>query len=367
MAQVATPMSRRRLTGWVPNVRPARSRLTTQALLGVMAALFTLAVFANVGLGAVQISPAQALAILVRRAGIDLGVPIEARLDAVLWNIRMPRVVLAMLVGGGLGVSGAALQGVFRNPLAEPGVIGVSSGAATGAVAAIVLGFTALGNGSVAVAAFAGGLLATAAVYLVSRSYGRTEVVTLVLAGIAINATAGAVTGMLTFIADDDQLRSITFWMLGSVGGATWPVVGSVLPLCVAGLVLLPLQARTLNLLTLGDREARHLGVSTERVRITVIVLCSLVTGAAVSVAGVIGFVGLVVPHVIRLIAGPDHRFLLPASILGGATTLLLADLLARTVAVPAELPLGAVTALAGGPFFLWLVHRTRASWGGMA
>ena len=168
------------------------------------------------------------------------------------------------------------------------------------------------------------------------------------------------------FIADDDQLRSITFWMLESIGGATWPVVSAATPFLVVGLILLPLWSRSLNLLKLGDREARHLGVSTERVHLSVIVLCAPVTrAAAVSVARIIGFVGLVAPHEIRLIVGPDHRFLLPASIMGGATAFLLTDLLARTVVVRAELPLGAVTAMVGGPFFLSLVHRTRRSWRG--
>ena len=338
-------------------------RLTRTSLLVVMLSLFVVALFANVGMGAVDIPPAQSLSIFLSHVGIDSGIHFEPRTDSILWNIRLPRVVLGIFVGGGLGIAGAALQGVFRNPLAEPGVIGVSSGAAVGAVAAIVLGFSVFSAGAIAVFAFFSSLIATGVVYLVARSRGQTEVTTLILAGIAVNATAGAFTGLLTFIADDDQLRSITFWMLGSVGGATWPVVTAVAPFLIVGLILLPFWARSLNLLNLGDREARHLGVSTERVHLSVIVLSALVTGAAVSVAGIIGFVGLVVPHVIRLIVGPDHRFLLPASILGGATALLLADLLARTVVVPAELPLGAVTAMIGGPFFLWLVHRTRKSW----
>ena len=348
------------------NRRRESSRLTAPTLLAAIAALFVVALFANIGMGAVEIPPSQAVSIFFSRAGIDIGVPFESRTDAILWNIRLPRIVLGVLVGGSLGIAGAALQGVFRNPLAEPGIIGVSSGASVGAVAAIVLGFSIFGAGGVAVAAFLCGLIATAVVYLVARSYGQTEVTTLVLAGIAVNATAGAFTGLFVFIADDDQLRSITFWTLGNVGGATWPVIGSVLPFFAVGLILLPFWARPLNLLSLGDREARHLGVSTERVRLSVIVLGALLTGAAVSVSGIIGFVGLVVPHVIRLIAGPDHRFLLPASILGGATSLLLADLLARTVVVPAELPIGVVTAMIGGPFFLWLVHRTRSMRGGM-
>ena len=337
--------------------------LTRTSLLVIMVIIFVATLFANVGMGAVEIPPTQALSIFLSHVGIDSGIHFESRTDSILWNIRLPRVVLGILVGGALGIAGAALQGVFRNPLAEPGVIGVSSGAAVGAVAAIVLGFSIFSTSAITAFAFLGGLLATAVVYLVARSRGQTEVTTLILAGIAVNATAGAFTGLLTLIADDDQLRSITFWMLGSIGGATWPVVIAVLPFLIVGIVLLPFWSRSLNLLNLGDREARHLGVSTERVHLSVIVLCALVTGAAVSVAGIIGFVGLVVPHVIRLIVGPDHRFLLPASILGGATALLLADLLARTVVIPAELPLGAVTSIVGGPFFLWLVHRTRRSW----
>ena len=341
-------------------------RLASSTLLALMIILFVVTLFANVGMGAVEIPPAQALSIFLSHVGIDPGIPFERRTDAILWNIRLPRVALGILVGGGLALAGAALQGVFRNPLAEPGVIGVSSGAAVGAVAAIVVGFNILGTSAIAASAFLTSLVATTVVYLVARTRGRTEVTTLILAGIAVNATAGAMTGLLTFVADDDQLRSITFWMLGSIGGATWPTVAAVAPFLIAGFVLLPFWSGALNLLNLGDREARHLGVSTERVHITVIVLCALVIGAAVSVAGIIGFVGLVVPHVIRLIAGPDHRFLLPASILGGATALLLADLLARTVVVPAELPLGAVTSIIGGPFFLWLVHRTRRDWSGV-
>lgn len=342
------------------------SRLPASTLLGAMLVLFVVALFANVGIGAVKIPPEQVFSIFLSHMGLDIGADFEQRTDAILWNIRLPRVVLGIMVGGGLGIAGASLQGVFRNPLAEPGIIGVSSGAAAGAVAAIVLGLSLFNTSGVTIVAFLCGLLATTVVYMVARTYGQTEATTLILAGIAVNATAGAFTGLLTFIADDDQLRSITFWMLGSVGGATWPVVTGVLPFFIVGLVLLPFRGRSLNLLALGDREAKHLGVSTERVRLSIIVLCALVTGAAVSVSGIIGFVGLVVPHIIRLIAGPDHRFLLPASILGGATALLLADLLARTVVIPAELPLGVVTAMVGGPFFLWLVHRTRSSWGGM-
>ena len=348
-------------------IRPSSDgRVTSpQFLLGLLFALALVLLIANLGVGAVGIAPGDVVGILLQKVGIDLGVSYEPQHEAVLWNIRLPRVLLAVLAGGALAIAGASLQGVFRNPLADPSIIGVSSGAALGAVAAIVAGISFLGSFSLAIAAFAGGLLATAVVYGVSRINGRTDVVTLILAGIAVNATAGAVTGMFMFIADDDQLRSIVFWTLGSLGGSTWAVIWPVAPMIIAGVVLLPLWARSLNLMALGDREAAHVGVSTERVRLGVIVLAALVTGAAVAVTGIIGFVGLVVPHIIRLVVGPDHRLVMPMSALGGAGLLLLADLIARNAAIPTEIPIGVVTAVAGGPFFLWLVSRTRRStWG---
>lgn len=340
-------------------------RARAAVLLPALAALLAAAFLLGVGVGAVPIGPAQVVAILLRRAGVTLDVPFTAQQAAVLWGIRLPRVLLAALVGAGLAASGATLQGIFRNPLADPGLIGVSSGAALGAVAAIVLGFARLGIASLPVAAFGGGLLATLTVSLFARQGGRTEVVTLLLTGVALNAIAGAGTGLLIFAASDQQLRSIVFWSFGSLGGATWPAILAVLPPVGGGLLLLPRWGRALNLLVLGEREARHLGVATERARLALIALAALITGAAVAVCGTIGFVGFIVPHMIRLVAGPDHRLLLPASALGGAALLLLADLVARVVVQPAELPLGVVTALAGGPFFLWLLHRTRREQGG--
>ncbi|MEV4380103.1 iron ABC transporter permease [Streptosporangium sp. NPDC049644] len=329
-----------------------------KVLIPALAVLLATLCVASAGIGAVPVPFGEVAASIFGGSGPH---------DAVLWQIRFPRVVLSVLIGAALGVAGAAMQGVFGNPLAEPGVIGVSSGAAVGAVSAIVLGVSAFGGWSVTVAAFLGGLIATFAVYLFSRSAGRTEVVTLVLTGIAINAIAGAIVGLLTFLADDAQLRSISFWSLGSLGGATWPVVAAVALFTVAGLVLIPFFARALDVLALGERGARHLGVDTERVRVGVILLAALLTGAAVAAAGIIGFVGLVVPHLIRLAAGPGHRVLLPASALAGAVVLLAADLAARTLAAPADLPIGMLTALIGGPFFLWLLRRTRSQQGGRA
>jgi iron complex transport system permease protein len=346
---------------------PVRTGAVRRALLPVLAVLLLVAVVLNLGVGAVPISPAEVLSILAERLGISTGLDHTAQQAAVLSAIRAPRVLMCLLIGAVLAVSGAALQGVFRNPLADPGVIGVSSGAAVGAVAAIVLGVgsTWFGRTATPVAAFIGGLIAALAVYAMSRRDGRTEVVTMVLTGVAVSAICGAFVGLLTFLADDAQLRTIVFWSLGSMGGSTWESFGAAAPMLLASAVLLPLFGRPLNALVLGEREARHVGVDTERVRLTVVALAALGTGASVSVAGIVGFVGLVTPHLLRLVAGPDHRLLLPASALGGAVLLLVADLVARTVVVPAELPLGVVTALAGGPFFLFLLLRTRRLHGG--
>lgn len=331
-------------------------------MLGVAAIV---AATASLGLGAVRIRPAQVVAILAGHAGVDFGVDHTAAQGAVLWAIRLPRVLLAVMVGAGLATSGAALQGVFRNPLADPGVIGVSSGAAVGAVAVIVGGLVAFGSASVPLAAFAGALAAALAVYALARHGGRTEVVTLILCGVAVNAIAGALIGLATFVADDAQLRSLVFWSLGSLGGATWDTVRAVAPFLVVGTLLLTRFGPSLNLFALGEREAAHLGLRTERTRLAVIGLAALTTGAAVAVSGIVGFVGLVVPHLVRLVTGPDHRLVLPASALAGALLLVLADLAARTVAVPAEVPLGVVMGAIGGPFFLWLLHHTRQTHGG--
>jgi iron complex transport system permease protein len=327
--------------------------------------LVVLAALLGASIGAYDIPVAQVVAVVAAKLGLDLGIAVTPENEAILWAIRLPRVLLGLLVGAALGVAGAALQGIFRNPLADPGLIGVASGASLGAVGAIVLGFSALGQATLPVAAFLGALLATAVVYALARFEGRTEVVTLLLTGLAINAIAGAGIGYLVFRATDTEVRDAVFWTLGSLGGATWPVVLSAAPFVLVGTLLIPFFARELNLLILGEREAAHLGVATERVRVILIALVALTTGAAVAVAGTVGFIGLIVPHLVRLVAGPDNRIVLPASALAGAALLVFADLLARTAAAPAELPLGVVTSLLGGPFFLWLLHRTRRAHGG--
>ncbi|MFD7519038.1 FecCD family ABC transporter permease [Streptomyces niveus] len=336
--------------------------LLTAALLGVLLLLALL----SAGLGAYDIPLGDVLSSLQHRLGIG-GAALERVPESVLWNVRLPRVVLALLVGASLGCAGALMQGVFGNPLAEPGVIGISAGAAVGAVASIALGLSFLGNWTVTVCAFVSGLLTVLLVYAMSRSGGRTEVVTLILTGIAVNAFAGALIGLSIFFADNAQISQITFWQLGSLAQATWPKVLAVLPCALIGLAVAPFYARKLDLLALGERPARHLGVDVERLRVVLVLVVALLTAAAVAVAGIITFVGLLVPHLLRMANGPGHRFLVPGSALGGALVLVAGDLAARTVAAPAELPLGVLTALFGSPFFFWLLRRTRRRQGGWA
>lgn len=344
-----------------------RRRVRPVVLLGGLTVALLVACLAGASLGAYSVSPAEITGSIAHRIGLDVG-PVPAGYgESVLWEIRFPRVVLAVLVGGSLGCAGAAMQGTFSNPLAEPGIVGVSLGAVVGAVTAIVAGLTFFGAWSLTTAAFVGGLLTVLVVYLASRADGRTEVVTLILTGIAINALMGAVVGLLTFFSTDAELRSITFWTLGSVAQATWPKVAAVAPLAVAGVALATTQARKLDLLTLGERSARHLGVDVERLRIAMLVIVAILTASAVAVSGVILFVGLVIPHLVRMVAGPAHRLLLPAAALGGATIVVVGDVIARTIVAPAEVPLGVLTSLVGAPFFFWLLRRTRARQGGWA
>ncbi|MGY6562567.1 MAG: FecCD family ABC transporter permease [Luteibaculaceae bacterium] len=282
-----------------------------------------------------------------------------------IWlNLRLPRVLLAVLVGGALALSGAAMQGLFRNPLADPAILGTSSGAAMMAALCIYLA-SMLGAAVSAdyewlilpTGAFLGALVATYAAYKLGGSKS-ANIATLLLAGIAINAFAGAITGLFTFLATDNQLRNFTFWTLGSLGGASWRQVSFLAVILALAAYPLIKTGKTLNMLALGKIHAQAAGISIEKTNRKLIFLVALLVGVSVSFCGIIGFVGLVVPHILRLVIGPDNRFLIPASALLGAILLLLADTLARTVVLPAELPIGIVTAFAGVPFFMLLLHR---------
>jgi ABC-type Fe3+-siderophore transport system, permease component len=316
-----------------------------------------------VGIGAMPIRPLQVLSIFGAKVGLPPLVPFDAQQQAVLEAIRLPRVLLGVLVGAALAVSGAALQGLFRNPLADPGLLGVSSGASVAVAAGIVLHIQPFGIYSLPVAAFAGSTIAIVAIYALAQQRDRrTNVATMLLAGIAINALCGSGTGLFTFLSTDEQLRTITFWQLGSLGGATWSAVATAAPFLLLCVVGMPFLGTALNALLLGEGNARFLGVPVEAVKGIAVALVALGVGAGVAVAGMIGFVGLVVPHLIRLWVGPNHRTLLPASALLGGTLLMLADLLARTIVAPAELPIGIVTALLGAPFFLHQILKARRS-----
>jgi len=274
----------------------------------------------------------------------------------VLIDIRLPRVLFALVAGAALAVSGASMQALFRNPLAEPGLIGISAGGALGAVGAIVL--TSGGFWILAPAAFAGSLLATFCAYALGRRV--PGVAGLLLAGIAINAVAGSLIGLFTFVANDAQLRDLTFWSMGSLAGANWTLLAFLGPWVLLMSLWLMGQWRVMNALLLGEREAQHLGYALKRVRAQLVLACALMIGPLVAATGGIAFVGLVVPHLVRMTLGANHRWLLPACVLGGALALVLADWLSRVAVVPAELPIGLVTSLVGGPFFLWLLARGR-------
>ncbi len=318
--------------------------------------------------GQLAITPTEVAGSLLRAIGIDTAwAPTDPIIESTLWVVRFPRIVMALVVGAALAVAGAVMQAIFGNPLAEPGVVGVSSGAALGAATAIVLGASVLGGAGVALFAFLGGLVATLLVYAVSRAGGRTEVVTLLLTGIAVNAIAQAGIAFVLFVADTASREQIVFWQLGSLGGSLWSQVVIVASVTVIGVLLSFALARRYDLLSLGERNARHLGVNVEQLRLVSIVLVALLTGVAVAFTGIIAFVGLVVPHIIRMIIGPAHRGLILASAVGGGVLLVLADLMTRTLVSGAELPIGMLTSLVGGPFFFWLLYRQRRRSGGWA
>lgn len=337
-------------------------------ILAILTILLVLCLWLSFSIGALAIPASDVLGMLAQALGFTPTTAYTEGQVAVIAEIRAPRVVLGCLVGAGLAITGATIQGLFRNPLADPGLIGVSSGAAFAAVMLIVLGNTlfqglssTLGHYTLPLVAFVGSVLVTLLVHRLANFQGRTDMATLLLAGVAINALMGAATGVLTYAANDLQLRTLTFWSMGSLGNATWSQIVAALPLLLLPTLLLSLYAHALNAILLGEAEAGHLGFNLERIKRVLIVLVALVVGTAVALSGVIGFIGLVVPHLIRLVLGPDHRLLLPASALLGASLLLIADLIARTLVAPAELPIGIVTALMGGPFFLWLLLRYRA------
>ncbi|PTY38478.1 ABC transporter permease [Saccharospirillum sp. MSK14-1] len=323
------------------------------ALFGL---LIVLALGITVAVGVVPLSLAQVGSALLA-PWQDSGSDVVAQ--AVVWELRLPRAVMALLVGAALATAGAAMQGLFGNPLADPGIVGVSSGASLGAVAIIVLQINTLGSWTLPAGAFVSGFATTWLIYLLARPSSHPgDNARLLLIGIAINAVCGAVTGYLTYLASVEQLEQLMFWSMGSLGSVHWVPVMTIAPIVVIGVWLLRRQAVQLDLLALGERQAQHAGVDVPRLRLGLIALTALLTAAAVAFTGTIGFVGLVIPHLIRTLVGPGHRHLLPLSALGGGLLLMLADLGARSLDPPNEIPIGILTATIGGPFFLWLIAR---------
>ncbi|WP_233268795.1 FecCD family ABC transporter permease [Mucilaginibacter lacusdianchii] len=332
-------------------------------ILVALALVLVIAIIISACLGAVHIRFGEFMSIMAYRLGIDKQIHYQPQQEAVLFALRFPRVMLGILIGAALGVSGAAMQGLFRNPLAEPGLIGISSGASLFAVMMIVLEAAAfkqlesyLGYYALAVAAFAGACVTAFIVYRISVHNGRSNITALLLGGIAMNALSGAFIGLMTYMATDEQLRNITFWGLGSLGGATWKSVTTLLPFVAVPILALPFMGKSLNAFALGEAQARHMGINTGLVKKAVIVLATMAVGASVALAGTIGFIGLIIPHLIRMGFSSDHRLLIPASALLGASVLTLADLISRTIVAPAELPLGIVTALLGSPVFVYII-----------
>jgi iron complex transport system permease protein len=342
-------------------------------LIAVLALILPVAMVVAASTGVLDIPWLTSLNVVLSQLGLSLGT-VDPQQHMVLWQIRWPRVAMAAMVGAVLALCGAAMQGLFRNPLADPSLIGVSSGASLGAAIAIVLGGTLLANiaawfgdysylfSNYLITAFAcvGGFITSLLVYRLGSSPHGISVATMLLAGIAITALAAAASNILSFIADDLALRQITLWKMGSLDGANWQRVVSGGGLLVLVLVMLPRYSRELNALLLGESEARHLGVAVESLKLKLIAWTALGVGVAVSLSGIIGFVGLVVPHLVRLMIGPDHRTLLPASALLGAILLVLADCVSRIVFAPEVIPIGIVTALLGAPFFISLLLQQR-------
>jgi iron complex transport system permease protein len=328
-------------------------------LIGILLILLPVVALFSLTVGTVSISWLEAL-------GAIFGNASSAQIDTILFDIRLPRILLAIFVGAVLASTGAVMQGLFRNPLADPSLIGVSSGASVGASIMIVTAGGAIQGGAlvglslVSIGAFVGGFLATLLVYRLATSGMGTSFTTMLLAGIAIGALAGALNSLLSYFSDNDLLRQISLWQMGNLSGASWLKVSIMGVVAVLLMSLFPRDSKALNALLLGESEARHLGINVQWVKRRLIALTALGVGVSVAVAGLVGFVGLIMPHIIRLMIGPDHRWLIPASGLAGAVLLVIADSLARVVVIPAELPTGILTAILGAPFFVILLLQQR-------
>ena len=331
----------------------------------VMIVVLLILILLSAGTGAVDLSFVEIIDLVKHRLGFKVSGSINAIHEGLFFGIRLPRTFLCVLVGASLSVSGALMQSLFRNPIVEPGLIGTSAGSALGAAMIIVFGnslmlhsVSILGELLMPAAAFAGGLVATLLVYYFSASLNKVNISIMILAGIAINAIANGATGFMAYVARDPQARSITFWNLGTLSGANWQAVIIVSFSTVIGFVLALRFAKPLNALQLGDDEAAYLGVNTERMKISIILVNTLLVSVATSMVGIIAFIGLIIPHLLRLLRGSDNRYLIIGSALLGAIIMILTDMICRVIIAPAEMPIGIITAFVGAPVFLWLLFR---------
>lgn len=331
-------------------------------ILTLLAVALALSMAAGCALGAADIGLGDVIRVIASKLPlVGHTIEVDAGTDAIIWQLRLPRVILAALVGGALAAAGVVFQAVFRNPMADPYLLGTSAGASLGGALAILLGigFSLPGVSGTGVMAFAGSIGAVFLVYGIARIRGRVSTAALLLSGIAVSAFLTAVVSLLMLFYRENMQR-VVYWTMGSLGGARWASIPGILPGMLVALIVIGLNSRELNILLMGDETAAHLGVAVDAVKRRMLVVGALLAGLSVSVSGVIGFVGLIVPHMVRLVAGPDHRRLLPISFLAGAVFLIIADLLARCLVPPVEIPVGIVTALFGAPFFLYLLVRRK-------
>ncbi|ARK24623.1 ABC transporter permease [Sporosarcina sp. P37] len=339
-----------------------RFTLLASVLLAVLLASMTFGVM----VGSVDITPSIIWEVLFTKMGLSAEVAASKAQSIIIWEIRLPRIILAAIVGAALAISGAAIQALVRNPIADPYILGVSSGASVGATLVILLGaFSFLGTYALSVAAFFGAILAVVIVFLLARVNGRTSVIRLLLAGIAISMVFSAITNfMLMTSKQQGGIQAVIHWTLGSLAGAKWSTIGLPFFTFLLIFILLLFNYRQLNALLLGEELATTLGINLDRFRIFIILAVSLLTGVVVASSGSIGFVGLIVPHVVRMMVGSNYKLVLPISALMGAVFLVWADMAARVAIAPEEMPIGIVTAVCGGPFFIWMLRRRRYSFG---
>ncbi|MFN3527583.1 MAG: FecCD family ABC transporter permease [Candidatus Altarchaeaceae archaeon] len=341
----------------------ARKKAKYASILTILIFGVIIVILLGIMIGSVQIHPLTTLKIFIEKFLGIFGIQYESGAtqteETIVLEVRGPRVIMGIIVGAALAIAGAAMQGLFRNPMAEPYVLGMSSGAAVGAALAIVLGISFLGFGIVGMA-FVFALLEITIVYFIARTHGKIPVETLLLAGIAMGFFMYAIVSFLKFIAPDETLKVIVLWLMGSLSGATWSKIPIVLPILIIGTIGIYMLSRELNAMQFGEETASYVGVNVETTKRLLLIFSSIITATAVAFSGIIGFVGLIIPHIIRMIAGPDHHILLPASALFGGIFLVLCDIIARAAFSPVELPIGIVTAFIGAPYFIYLLRKKK-------